>query len=220
MHLSYLLLSKQKRQFDDLLQQQQPSSPHHKFSEEIYRRARLRETELLEIIKMLKNEVNSMRKRFSLIKHERSSSSSRLANNSGSFMTPFKGSGAGQYSGNTPTTVNHQRMSQQLQNQHPSSSDFSEVSAQDVEEDGEDDNEGFRQDREARMLYLRQAFSGFFRAKNAVEMQHLGRVICAILGVDIEEQAVIMDSIMKLSPAVVATTTIESITQQLASIFN
>lgn len=171
---------------------------------------------------MLKNEVNSMRKRFSLIKHERSSGISRLGTNSGSFMTPFKGGGAGQFAASTPTTGSRQRVSQQSasQNQHPSSSDFSEVSVEEVEEDGEDDNEGFRQDREARMLYLRQAFSGFFRAKNAVEMQHLGRVICAILGVDIEEQAVIMDSILKLSPAVVATTTIESITQQLASIFN
>jgi hypothetical protein len=42
-----------------------------------------------------------------------------------------------------------------------------------------------------RLLFLRQAFTGFFRAKTTVEMQHLGRVICAILGVTIEEQAVI-----------------------------
>lgn len=91
------------------------------------------------------------------------------------------------------------------------------------EEDGPTGDESsvfYDPEQEARLMYLKQAFSGFFRAKNTVEMQHLGRVICAILGVDIEEQATILESITKLSPAVVATSTIESITQQLASIFN
>jgi hypothetical protein len=75
-------------------------------------------------------------------------------------------------------------------------------------------------EREQRLLYLRQAFCGFFKAKHTVEMQHLGRVICAILGLSLEEQDQIMESITKLSPAVVATTTLESFSQSIASIFS
>lgn len=75
-------------------------------------------------------------------------------------------------------------------------------------------------EREQRMVYLRQAFCGFFKAKQTVEMQHLARVICAILGVSVEEEATIMEGIIKLSPAVVATSTIEMFSQQFASIFS
>jgi hypothetical protein len=75
-------------------------------------------------------------------------------------------------------------------------------------------------EREQRLVYLKQAFCGFFKAKQTVEMQHLARVICAILGVSVEEQELIMESIIKLSPAVVATSTLEMFSQQFASIFS
>lgn len=75
-------------------------------------------------------------------------------------------------------------------------------------------------EREQRILYLRQAFCGFFKAKNSVEMQHLGRVICAILGVSLEEQNAVLEAIGRLVPAVVATSTIESLSNQLSSIFS
>jgi hypothetical protein len=75
-------------------------------------------------------------------------------------------------------------------------------------------------EREQRIVYLRQAFCGFFKAKNSVEMQHLGRVICAILGVSIEEQNSVLEAIGRLVPAVVATSTIESLSNQLSSIFS
>jgi hypothetical protein len=67
--------------------------------------------------------------------------------------------------------------------------------------------------------YLRQAFCGFVRAKQSVEMQHLGRVICAILGLSPTEQAGVMDAIAKLSPAVVATSTLESLSANISSYF-
>ena len=77
----------------------------------------------------------------------------------------------------------------------------------------------WQDEREQRLIYLRQAFCGFFKAKHGVEMQHLGRVICAILGVDEEEQNNIMASIAKLTPAVVATTTFEAFSQNITSLF-
>lgn len=76
-----------------------------------------------------------------------------------------------------------------------------------------------RLEREQKLVYLKQAFCGLFKAKQPIEMQHLGRVICAILDVSTEEQNQIMDSIAKLSPAVVTSTTIESLSQSIASIF-
>ncbi len=75
-------------------------------------------------------------------------------------------------------------------------------------------------EREQRIVYLRQAFCGFFKAKNSVEMQHLGRVICAILGVSLEEQTSVLEAISRLVPAVVATSTIESLSNQISSIFS
>jgi hypothetical protein len=75
-------------------------------------------------------------------------------------------------------------------------------------------------EREQRIVYLRQAFCGFFRAKNSVEMQHLGRVISAILGLSVEEQSMVLEGIVKLAPAVVATSTLESFSQQFSSIFS
>lgn len=75
-------------------------------------------------------------------------------------------------------------------------------------------------EREQRLLYLRQAFCGFFRAKQGVEMQNLARVMCAILGVDDAEQAVIMESIARLVPALVATTTLETLSYNFSSLFS
>ena len=75
-------------------------------------------------------------------------------------------------------------------------------------------------EREQRITYLKQAFCGFFRAKQGVEMEHLGRVICAILGLTPEEQSAVMDSISRLTPAVVASSTIESFAYNFTSLFS
>jgi hypothetical protein len=65
--------------------------------------------------------------------------------------------------------------------------------------------------------YLRQAFCGFVKAKQTVEMEHLGRVICAILGLQPPEQTAVMEAITKLSPAVAAASTFESLSSNLTS---
>ena len=70
-----------------------------------------------------------------------------------------------------------------------------------------------------KLLYLKQAIIGFFKAKNGVEMEHLGRVICAILELNVEEQAHVMEGIAKLTPTVVATSTFESLTSNISSLF-
>lgn len=75
-------------------------------------------------------------------------------------------------------------------------------------------------EREQRLIYLRQAFCGFFRAKQGLEMQNLARVMCAILAVDAEEQSAIMESIERLVPALVATSTIESLSYNFSSLFS
>ncbi len=74
-------------------------------------------------------------------------------------------------------------------------------------------------EREQRLMYLRQAFCGFFKAKQGVEMQNLARVMCAILGVSPEEQATILESIDRMGPALVATTTLESLSYNFSSLF-
>lgn len=184
---------------------------------------------------MLKNEVNLMRKRFSLIRSERqhfhSSSSNNLMNSSfppqqshqhHPLLTPRKTAVT------SHTSKNSAVPSLNTNSQTATANEFefeSDVPVDHYIEDDhrwadEEDSVMYDPEQEARLVYLKQAFSGFFRAKNPVEMQHLGRVICAILGVDIEEQGAILEGITKLSPAVVATTTIDSITQQIASIFS
>ena len=75
------------------------------------------------------------------------------------------------------------------------------------------------EEREQRLLYLRQAFCRFFKAKAGVEMENLGRVICAILGLSESEQQVVMESISKMAPAVVVTSTFDSITSTFESLF-
>jgi DNA repair exonuclease SbcCD ATPase subunit len=73
---------------------------------------------------------------------------------------------------------------------------------------------------EQHVRYLRQAFVGFFRAKHGVEMQHLGRVICAILGVEGRERAGVMESIDKLAPTIEASSTLDTFTEGIISFFN
>lgn len=75
-------------------------------------------------------------------------------------------------------------------------------------------------EREQRIQYLRQAVYGFFIAKNAVEMDRLGRVMCMILGLSMEEQAQVMDTISKISPAVFARSTINSWGSTFSTLFS
>lgn len=64
---------------------------------------------------------------------------------------------------------------------------------------------------ELHISYLKQAFCRFVRARESVEMQHLGRVMCAILNLSAEEQALAMDAINKLAPNIVVNATLENI---------
>jgi hypothetical protein len=166
------------------------------FNEEFYRRAISRENELLEQLKILKNEVNSLRSRVSIMNHP--------SHPAVSASSPKKSSPAS-FSNPEEYATSLMRSTDESDNNK--------------DKDGLSNNP-LENEREQRLLYLKQAFIGFFRAKQPVEMQHLGRVICAILGMSVEEQAEIMESIEKLSPAVVATTTLESFSQSFASIFS
>lgn len=74
-------------------------------------------------------------------------------------------------------------------------------------------------EREQKIIYLRQAFCGFFKAKQSVEMEHLGRVICAILGLTTEEQKLVMERITKIAPSVAVNSTLESISSNITSLF-
>jgi hypothetical protein len=62
-----------------------------------------------------------------------------------------------------------------------------------------------------RLLYLRQAFVAFFRSRKGVEMQHFGRVICAILRLDEEEQNFVMTAVDKLAPALEEWTVLDAL---------
>jgi hypothetical protein len=167
------------------------------FNEEFYRRAISRENELLEQLKILKNEVNSLRSRVSIMNHP--------SHPAVSATSPKKPSAAS-FSNPEEYATSLMRSTDESDNNNK-------------DKDGLNNNP-LENEREQRLLYLKQAFIGFFRAKQPVEMQHLGRVICAILGMSVEEQTEIMESIEKLSPAVVATTTLESFSQSFASIFS
>ena len=151
----------------------------------------MRENELLGEVKVLKGEVNSLRGRMSLIATSSSATSSSSKQPQQPPATPNSKSLVG-----IPST--------------PSSFSLMETADQPISP----------AERQQRLIYLRQAFVGFFKAKHAVEMQHLGRVICAILGVTIEEQTMILENISKLTPAVVASTTFDSFSQSFASIFS
>jgi hypothetical protein len=73
--------------------------------------------------------------------------------------------------------------------------------------------------KEQRILYLRNAFRGFVRAKEVVEVQHLGRVICTILGYPTEEQKLITDTIANFAPAIVSAASSDSLSNQISSFF-
>lgn len=66
-------------------------------------------------------------------------------------------------------------------------------------------------DLEQQFQYLRQAFFGFMKAKDASEMQQLGRVICAILSMSQEEQIIVNDSIARMLPSVVVSHSLDNI---------
>lgn len=71
-------------------------------------------------------------------------------------------------------------------------------------------------DPQQQLHYLKQAFSGFINAKQASEMQQLGRVICAVLGMTTEEQTKINDNIAKMNPVV---SPLDNISSGIASFF-
>jgi hypothetical protein len=73
--------------------------------------------------------------------------------------------------------------------------------------------------REQRIVYLRNAFMGFVKAKEAVEVQHLGRVICTILNYPPEEQQVVNAAIFNFAPAIVASSTMDNISSSVSSFF-
>jgi hypothetical protein len=73
--------------------------------------------------------------------------------------------------------------------------------------------------KEQRILYLRNAFRGFVRAKEVVEVQHLGRVICTILNFPDDEQRLIAETIASFAPAIVSATATDSFTNQISSFF-
>ena len=64
-----------------------------------------------------------------------------------------------------------------------------------------------------------QAFCAFVRAKEAVEMNHLGRVICAILRLTVEEQQTVMEHIGVLATAAVATSALSTFSSNFSSLF-
>eukprot|EP01041_Mallomonas_annulata_P003557 gene3557-7077_t len=76
-------------------------------------------------------------------------------------------------------------------------------------------------EREQKITYLKSAFCGFVLAKKSVEMQNLGRVICAILGLEPEEHARVTEAITKLTPAAAATSSmVESFSTNFVSFFD
>eukprot|EP01034_Spumella_vulgaris_P025367 gene25367-31818_t len=149
------------------------------FNEELYRRAVHREQELLEQIRQLKGEI--LRSKQSIMgttprKARPPSSPTPTSSNHDTYHSPSKQGISG--GGHHMVTI--------FDDTHLADSEAHE------KEDGE---------REQRLTYLKQAFLGFFKAKKGVEMQHLGRVICAILGLTEDEQYTVMEGILKLAPA-------------------
>lgn len=158
----------------------------------------------MDSIRILKSEVNSLRSRQSIL-----SSARKLPLSASRSNTDLQASSPRKESFSSTNGL------EILPPDHIHSPQFSHHDKRDVIAVAQEDAE-----REQRLVYLKQAFCGFFKAKHTVEMQHLARVICAILGVSVEEQEVIMENIIKLSPAVVATSTLEMFSQQFANIFN
>ena len=119
----------------------------------------------------------------------------------------------------SPRKSTHPDSAAGLPHRDSAGSDLSSAGPPAVEGLAQEDN-WERGEREQRLIYLRQAFCGFFRAKQGLEMQNLARVMCAILAVEAEEQSAIMESIERLVPALVATSTIESLSYNFSSLFS
>jgi hypothetical protein len=64
-------------------------------------------------------------------------------------------------------------------------------------------------------VYLRQAFFAFMKSRDSSEMQQIGKVISVVLGMSPEEQAVVQESIAKLSPTI----SIDNLSSNIASYF-
>jgi hypothetical protein len=206
------------------------SSSLTSFNEELYSRAILRENELLDQIKLFKSEINHLRSRLSIMNNPATSTSSSIQ-----LVSQQSNSSSVHHHHYYPSSSPTSSVSPKT---HPESSSKTSGSSSLMRSVDEEMKEGSGSmsvraapasgivaltqadyDREHRLVYLKQAICSFFKAKHTVEMQHLGRVICAILGVSIEEEQQIMENIVKLAPAVVATSTIESFSQSFASIF-
>jgi hypothetical protein len=82
------------------------------------------------------------------------------------------------------------------------------------------DTDSIEEAREQRLSYLRNAFSKFVQAKDAVEVQNIGRVICTILNFSNEEQVLVNAAITRFSPAIVASSTIDNLSSTVSSFFN
>jgi hypothetical protein len=79
---------------------------------------------------------------------------------------------------------------------------------------------GIEEAREQRLSYLRNAFSRFVQAKDAAEVQSIGRVICTILNFPAQEQQAVNAAILRFSPAIVASSTIDTLSNTVSSFFN
>jgi hypothetical protein len=210
------------------------SSSLTSFNEELYSRAILRENELLDQIKLFKSEINHLRSRLSIMNNPAISTSS-----SSSIQLVSQQSNSSSvhhhhyYPSSSPASSVSSKTHPEVGSSFKTAGSSSLMRSVDEEMKEGSGSMSVRAatasgivaltqadyDGEHRLVYLKQAICSFFKAKHTVEMQHLGRVICAILGVSIEEEQQIMENIAKLAPAVVATSTIESFSQSFASIF-
>ena len=69
------------------------------------------------------------------------------------------------------------------------------------------------------VTYLRQAFCRFVKARDPVEMQHCGRVMCAILSLPTDEQTVLMENILRISE-LITPSVVDSITSSIFSFYS
>jgi hypothetical protein len=70
---------------------------------------------------------------------------------------------------------------------------------------------------EQQMVYFKQAYLGFMSSKSVSEMQQLGRVMSVILELSPVEQAVIDDSITRMTPGMLVVNSFDSLTSSFAS---
>lgn len=69
------------------------------------------------------------------------------------------------------------------------------------------------------MIYLKKAFCGFCAAQRPVEMENLGRVICAILELNESEKLSVLGNIAKWTMALQAANSLDSFTSSFSSFF-